>query len=263
MIDSVQKTSDTSWQWAALGIAKNERGVVNIIKGTAKNSIFVMIASYFRADDCIDAEAKVEDTKTERGSSCEIRDRLSTKKPKRAREKWIYRDTFKILIATWVMSLILNTYALPTPVQQQLSNAQILGQGRLSFFLIDVYDIALYTSTKAYDANQNYALKIDYLIHIKGRDIAERTINEIKKQKNNDPEKLAQWKHALLSFFPDVDKGVSLTGFKDKNLHTQFYRNNTWIGAVNDPQFTEYFFAIWLAERTTEPALRKKLLGIP
>jgi Chalcone isomerase-like len=157
----------------------------------------------------------------------------------------------------------INAFALPQAVQQQINNAQPLGRGRLTFMFVSVYDISLYGQAQGFNPEAPYALKIDYLMPLKGEVIVERTIAEIKKQPFNDAEKLTQWQHAIGSFFPDVDKGISLTGFKDGNGHTQFYHNETWIGQVRDQQFTERFFAIWLGSNTSHVKLRQQLLGAP
>ncbi|MEY4588560.1 MAG: hypothetical protein RL497_636 [Pseudomonadota bacterium] len=167
----------------------------------------------------------------------------------------------RVLIALLLIGAALNAQALPQAVQQELKNTQPLGSGRLSFMFKNVYDISLYGANQEFNPAEPFALKIEYFIPIKGKAIAERTMAEINKQPFTDKEKLIQWHQAIRSFFPDVQKGVSLTGFKDKNGHTQFYQNETWIGQVTDPQFTERFFAIWLAEYTSEPKLRQQLLG--
>lgn len=153
-------------------------------------------------------------------------------------------------------------FCLPQAVRTELDNPAALGSGRFSFLFNDVYHISLYTPEQAFNPAGAFALKIDYLMPLKGAAIVGRTIELIKRQSFEDKAKLNQWKNTLVGFFPDVDKGVSLTGYKDKQGHTQFYRNEQWIGAVADPEFSHYFFAIWLAEHTSEPKLRRALLGM-
>ncbi len=153
-------------------------------------------------------------------------------------------------------------FGLPQAVRTELNNPAALGIGRFSFLFSDVYHISLYTPEQAFNPAGAFALKIDYLMPLKGAAIIERTIELIKRQAFADQTKLMQWQNTLAGFFPDVDKGVSLTGFKDKQGHTQFYRNEQWIGAVADPEFSHYFFAIWLADDTSEPKLRRALLGL-
>jgi hypothetical protein len=42
---------------------------------------------------------------------------------------------------------------------------------------------------------------------------------------------------------------------------TQFYFNGQPLGRINEPAFTERFFAIWLGERSSQPDMRVALLG--
>jgi len=160
-----------------------------------------------------------------------------------------------------VLVLCAKAYSLPQSVRAELNGTQLLGSGRYSFLFSDVYDISLYGNTQVFNPAQPFALKIDYLMPLKGEAIVDRTISLIKRQAFNDEVKLTQWRAALAEIFSDVDKGISLTGFKDKNGHTHFYRNEQWVGVVADAQFSDYFFAIWLAEHTSEPKLRRQLLG--
>ncbi|MEY4589060.1 MAG: hypothetical protein RL497_1136 [Pseudomonadota bacterium] len=74
-------------------------------KGTAGNSIFVMISRHFRADDCTDAGGRATlDAKAEGGRLCGINERLSTKITKGAHEKWISGCALKIASAARLVS---------------------------------------------------------------------------------------------------------------------------------------------------------------
>ena len=65
----------------------------------------------------------------------------------------------------------------------------------------------------------------------------------------------------MRSIIPDVDKNTNITGVADESGHTLFYRNGTLIGTIEEPQFSERFFGIWLDEKSSQPKFRKKLLG--
>ncbi len=168
---------------------------------------------------------------------------------------------FKIIALIALCFAALPSHSLPQPVRTELNSPQPVGTGRFSFLFSDVYEISLYSPGRVFNPAEPYALKINYLMPLKGAAIVERTIALIKDQGVQDEVKLRQWQQQLLAIFPDVDKGVSLTGYKDKQGHTQFYRNEQWIGKVVDPEFSQRFFAIWLAEHTSAPKLRRQLLG--
>jgi hypothetical protein len=61
--------------------------------------------------------------------------------------------------------------------------------------------------------------------------------------------------------FPDVDKGSEITGIRTDTTATLFFHNGLEIGRIDDPNFTNAFFKIWLGPQTSAPDLRKKLLG--
>jgi hypothetical protein len=96
---------------------------------------------------------------------------------------------------------------------------------------------------------------------LKGRDIAERTITEIRDQGFADEAKLSDWLARLTALFPDVGDGDSLTAIRDVAGRTLFYGGSRPIGAIDDPAFGRRFFDTWLGEKTSEPKLRRKLLG--
>lgn len=169
----------------------------------------------------------------------------------------------RLLIVTLLLACTTNAYCLPDALRGQLPGASQVGSATMTFLFKDVYEISLYSPGAIFDSSRPFALKLDYKIPIKSDAIVERTISLIRKQAPIDQNTLAQWEKALLAIVPDVDKGINLTGFKDQNGSTQFYRNETWVGQITDKEFTARFFAIWLSEQhTPEPKLRRQLLGI-
>lgn len=60
---------------------------------------------------------------------------------------------------------------------------------------------------------------------------------------------------------PDVNDGDSITGVNLPRRPVRFYKNGTPIGTIEDPEFARAFFAIWFDPRTSEPVLRRQLLG--
>jgi hypothetical protein len=139
--------------------------------------------------------------------------------------------------------------------------AQKVGQGRMTYLFWDVYDATLYAPEGAWDDDKPFALQLSYLRMLEGKKIADRSVEEIRGQGYNDELKLATWHTQMRKIFPDVDEGVSLTGIYTQSGETVFYRDNTEIGRINDPAFGKAFFGIWLNEKTSEPDLRRKLLG--
>lgn len=155
-----------------------------------------------------------------------------------------------------------QAYAEIPQVEKYIQGAQKTGEARLKYLMWNVYDATLYTPNAEYNNTEPFALKLDYLMGLQGKDIADRSIEEIEKQGFNDQDKLNKWAALLDEIFPDVNKGVSITGVRDNKGHTIFYKNNERIGYIDDPEFTKCFFDIWLGDKTSEPVLRQQLLGL-
>ncbi len=162
--------------------------------------------------------------------------------------------------------LLLIGFTLPSHAEKQVAKnhmfkPEIVGQTRMTYMFWDLYDISLYAPQGQWQEEQPYALTLSYLRKIDGVDIAKQSVAEIRKQGFQDEELLTQWYQEMKTIFPDVDKGVSLTGIRDKEGYTVFYKNGKKLALIKDKTFTEKFFGIWLDKKTSAPELRKKLIG--
>jgi hypothetical protein len=93
--------------------------------------------------------------------------------------------------------------------------------------------------------------------------IAERSVDEIAKLGYGTPDQRARWGVLMKQIFPDVVDGDRIVGVYLPQSGARFYYNGKAIGEIQDREFAKAFFGIWLDPRTSEPALRKKLLGAP
>tara|TARA_E500000331_G_scaffold344817_1_gene381580 strand:- start:307 stop:825 length:519 start_codon:yes stop_codon:yes gene_type:complete len=149
----------------------------------------------------------------------------------------------------------------PAVAERYIPEARKIGDGVLTYWLWDVYRATLYASAEGWSADAPFALSLAYLRALKGGDIAERTISEIRDQGFSDEKTLTTWAARIGKFFPDVVDGDSLTAVRDRAGRTLFYSGVQRIGMVDDPIFSRCFFDIWLGEKTSEPKLRRALLG--
>ena len=147
-------------------------------------------------------------------------------------------------------------------IQSFIPEAEKVGEGRLSFLLWSIYDAALYAPKGEWHPESPFALKLTYLRDISGKDIADRSIEEIRDQGFTDELKLADWHAQLLKILPNVKKQSSLTGVSTDGAHTIFHSGDQLLGKIMDAEFTQYFFNIWLGENSSEPELRQQLLGL-
>ena len=139
--------------------------------------------------------------------------------------------------------------------------AEKVGKGRLTYLFWDVYDATLYAPQGTWKEDKPFALELSYLRDIPGKSIADRSIEEIRLQGYSDEIKLAAWYTQMRSIFPDVNEGITLTGIFTNSGETIFFKNSKEIGRIQDSEFSQAFFNIWLSEKTSSPTLRDKLLG--
>ena len=146
-------------------------------------------------------------------------------------------------------------------VRKHIPDAEFVGEGRLTYLFFDVYDAALYAPGGDWNEGEPLALSLSYLRDISGKQIADRSLEEMDRLGMQDKERLNEWYNDMIRIFPDVDDETNLTGVYTSDGETIFYKNNENIGSVEDPLFGKYFFDIWLNVDTSAPDLRKKLLG--
>ncbi|MCL4677313.1 MAG: chalcone isomerase family protein [Alphaproteobacteria bacterium] len=148
-------------------------------------------------------------------------------------------------------------------IAQHISNAALVGQGRLSIWFFDIYDASLFAPGGLWESKPPYALSISYLRAVSGRHIADTSAEEIRKLGYRNEFRLAVWHGQMRKIFPDVKEKTVLTGIYTAEGKTLFYENDSLIGTIEDPEFGPLFFDIWLSQKTSEPELRASLLGTP
>ena len=129
-------------------------------------------------------------------------------------------------------------------------------------YFFHVYDATLWVRGAGWAATQPYALEIHYAMPVSGRDLARRSAEQIARQ-GVDQARIARWQAEMARIFPDIRSGDRLVGWALPGRETRFYFGERLVGIVADAGFTDAFFAIWLGERTSEPALRASLLRLP
>lgn len=163
-----------------------------------------------------------------------------------------------LLRSLFVISLLITgsgNSALASPV----ADLTLVGEGKMRWVFFDLYHIQLYSEDGQYHKD-NYpkALAIDYYRAIDRDDLITATVQQWERLKINwNPE----WKSQLKTIWPSVNKDDQLILRVDPSGNSHFYLNSTAIGNIADPEFGPAFLAIWLAPETSEPKLRKLLIG--
>lgn len=138
-----------------------------------------------------------------------------------------------------------------------------VGQGRLRWFGLEVYEARLWAGEGVDSARTDrgpLALELRYARALRGRDIAERSLQEMRRGGPIDDSLAGAWLALMQRAFPDVRAGERLTGLlRDGRL--AFSHDGRPTADTDDLAFAQRFLGIWLAEWTSQPALRRALLG--
>jgi hypothetical protein len=140
---------------------------------------------------------------------------------------------------------------------------KLRGGGEQTFLGLSVYDGYYWGPGGGWSPDQPFALELVYHRRLYGAMIAERSVEEMARLGYGTPRQRERWGEQMRRIFPDVDEGDCLIGVNLPHEGARFFRNGAPIGSVDDRNFARAFFAIWLDPRTSEPALRKRLLGEP
>lgn len=138
-----------------------------------------------------------------------------------------------------------------------------IGHAVFSFLFWDLYKSKLLTTSGEFPlqlANEKLLYEIEYFKSISGESLVEKTVE--------------QWQHlgystkdyqpylvTLKRIWPDIKAGDTLTLVMN-DANSAFYHNKIFVGAIDNAEFGPLFLDIWLSKKTSEPALRRSLLGI-
>lgn len=146
-------------------------------------------------------------------------------------------------------------------IDAEVSAARLAGEGDYRWFGLKIYAAQLWVGEVGYRSDAAFALDLHYARNLSGAKIAEASRDEISKLGLGSEAQRAAWLAGMTRLLPDVAEGDHLTGAFKPGFGVRFYFNGKLQGEINDPQFAQAFFAIWLDPKTSAPALRKALLG--
>jgi hypothetical protein len=111
--------------------------------------------------------------------------------------------------------------------------------------------------------NETFALTIEYNMSFSREEIAERTIDEMRRVAPGVPAAKFEGLGPLLSkLLPDVKSGDRISAVHIPGRPVQFFHNGKGTGQAEVDGFAEPFFGIWLSPLSAEPGIRKRLLRI-
>jgi Chalcone isomerase-like len=146
-----------------------------------------------------------------------------------------------------------------------LADVRSHGVARLKIFGFDIYDARLWVAPDFKDADytrHEFALEINYLRKFDNDALAKRSIKEMAGIGAMTPEQSEQWLAQMRKIFPDIAKGDHLVGVHKPGEGAVFTFNGKPAGEIRDPEFARLFFGIWLSPQTSQPQMRRELLGL-
>jgi hypothetical protein len=85
----------------------------------------------------------------------------------------------------------------------------------------------------------------------------------MRRQAEIDESKARRWLADMEQAFPDVKDGDRLSGILEPGQGLRFFFNGQLRREIADMEFARLFIGIWLSPQSSEPALRRDLLGRP
>jgi hypothetical protein len=165
------------------------------------------------------------------------------------------------LLASFWPAVGLASGSLPdTSSHPLLPESRQIGQAAFTRFGFDIYEARLWAPDGQYRPNAPFLLSLTYARDIARDRIVQASLDEM--QKLGSPLDMEpSWRAELERVVLDVKKGDTLTAVYHPGQGAVFFHDKVQTGVMSDP-LAKFFFAIWLDERTSEPALRLSLLGL-
>jgi hypothetical protein len=157
------------------------------------------------------------------------------------------RRALLLALAAWPFAGL--TMEAPAPLRRW-------GNGEFRRFGFLVYEATLWAGDDP--QRPPLMLRLDYRRNIDGADIAAASIKEMRRTVA-DEARLREWGERMARIFPDVKPGDHIVGHH-RGDGAVFMQGERLLGRIDEPDFAQAFFGIWLDPRTSAPELRAALL---
>lgn len=166
------------------------------------------------------------------------------------------------ILTLLIALLAMPAFAKPMSIGDHIQATEPLGRGELHKLVFHVYSASFWTDAETWEQDKPYALYIKYFKDISKEGFLKRTLKELKRHPDMTDELLAEFERKLGFIYPDVVSGDSITALYTPDEGVLFCHNDNKLGWIKNPELIVPFFEIWLGEHTSEPELRKQLLGL-
>ena len=157
------------------------------------------------------------------------------------------------------MVLTVHPVSASEPHPLMPSARAVAPQAEFTRFGFSIYRAQLWAPEGQYKKDAPFALSLTYSRDIAGERILDASLKEMNKL-GAPVEQSPQWREQLAQVLPNVKQGDTLTGVYTPGQGAEFFYQNQKTGTLDD-ELAAFFFSIWLDPRTSEPDLRRSLLG--
>ena len=150
---------------------------------------------------------------------------------------------------------------LPTEIAKSVkAQLEPVGKGTYRKFGFRVYNATLWAPGGSWDAEQPYALQLQYTRELSKETLVDAVYDDIAEQNVADEPTLVKWKTTLNETLPEVKENDEIVGLYLPGKDARLFFNGKQVGRITDASFTKAFFNIWLGNGA-DKTLRAKLLG--
>ena len=140
-------------------------------------------------------------------------------------------------------------------------NLIFIGEGSLKVLLWKLYDIRLLSDDKTFSWKNDLVLEFDYQRALKKNAVIEASVEEMRRQKGVTEKELSKWQSYLETGIQPVQKATKASLYWTAEGRITFYYDGLKPITIEDADFARAFMNIWLGPDTSEPELRRALLG--
>lgn len=142
------------------------------------------------------------------------------------------------------------------------ASLKAVGSAQYRFGPLKLYKATLKTQDGYYSETENFDLTLLYYRGIPAEKIANASIIEMARLSKTSTQVFEYLRPSLISCFNDVEKKDEITGRKLSADKTVFYLNGQKACEIDQPNFSNDFFAIWLAPDGRYPKKTAQLTGL-
>ena len=170
-----------------------------------------------------------------------------------------------LLLALFLLSLFSFSQAHAESKPQELNPVikahHPYGKAALKRLIFYAYDAQLWTDAAHWSYQSPFALSLIYHMSFSSKELVDKSVEEMDGLHKISKKQKQIYISYLQKAFRNVKDGDHITAIYTPKTSIAFYYNGALTASIASPTFARAFLDIWLSEKTSEPHLRKKLLG--